>query len=135
MKTLIPILAALLLVSCQKENSKTMAETLQNLPLKAVANYTVDGLKITLLADKSEGDVCAYGWQANINGDSGPFTFAPNSSEQGTKNADGTYISGSCKIIPIVCTVPKAGIYSFDLEVLDSKKNSNWATNLKVEVK
>ena len=110
-----------------------MADT-QTVPLKAVPTATVNGLKVTLMADQSQGDVCAFGWQASTAGDSGPFTFDPNSSEQGTKNPDGTYVSGSCKLIPIVCTVPKAGNYSFDLEVLDSKKNTNWGT-INVQVK
>jgi hypothetical protein len=81
MKTLFTILTIFTLLSCNKENSKNMAETL---PLKAIPTATVNGLKVTLIADQSQGDICAYGWQANASGDGGPFIFTPNSSEHGT---------------------------------------------------
>ena len=125
MKTLFPILAVLLLVSCQKENSKTMAETLttqQTQPLKAIPSYTVNGKVISLLANKSTGTLTTYGWQLEDSSPTySPVTYSPSSSHKG---AD---------FVPIEATVQKTGTYTFRLTVYD--KTSQDFALLNVEVK
>lgn len=110
-------------------------------PLKAVPHATVNGKTITLTADQSTGDVCAYGFQMSVGSPAGATcTFSPLSSIQGDKNPrrneDGQpyYISGTLQYSPITATVSKTGAYVFSLQVLDANRNENWA-DINVEVK
>lgn len=110
-------------------------------PLKAIPSYMVDGKKITLIADKSEGDVCAAGWQMSIGSPQGADAiFYPSSSYQAQKNPDRDkpdqpyYISDTFEFQPITATVNKSGTYIFSLEVLDAFKKSSWA-DITIEVK
>lgn len=136
MKYLSIILLSLVL-SCSKSKSSTM----DTRPLKAIPSYMINGKVITLIADKSEGDVCAYGWglrSGSVVG--GTAIFSPLSSVQGDKNplrdqsGQPYYVSGSLKFTPITATVNKEGIYIFSLQVLDANRNENWA-DITVEVK
>ena len=124
-----------LALSCSK--SKTMEQK----PLKAVPTASVNGKVITLVADKSEGDVCAYGWQMSTPSPAGATaTFSPLSSVQGEKNprrdeqGQPYYLTGTMKYSPITATVSKTGTYIFSLQVLDANRNENWA-DITVEVK
>lgn len=110
-------------------------------PLKAVPTASVNGKVITLNADKSEGDVCAYGWQMSVGSPQGAtVAFSPNSSVQGDKNSRRNetgqpyYLSGTLQYSPITATVSKIGTYIFSLQVLDANRNENWA-DITVEVK
>lgn len=110
-------------------------------PLKAIPSYMVDGKKITLIADKSEGDVCALGWQMSVGSPAGAkCTFSPMSSLQGDKNPNRDipnqpyYISGTLQFQNITAIVDKVGNYIFSLQVLDANRNESWA-DINVEVK
>lgn len=127
MKKILFAILAFAVLSCNKSNSTKMSDEVK--PLKAVINYTINGMTVTLDASKSEGDVCAYGWGLQDSPLDAFETFSPNSSAQGDKRADGSgkFISGTCKYIPIVMTVSKKADYTLALEVKDSEKNSVWA--------
>lgn len=111
-------------------------------PLKAIPSYMIDGKTITLIADKSEGAVCAYGFQMSEGSPQGAtVVFNPaEGSIQGEKNPSRNdpnqpyYISGSLKYSPIIATVNKAGNYVFSLQVLDAFRNESWA-DINIEVK
>lgn len=125
-----------LALSCSK-NTQSMVK-----PLKAVPTASVNGKVITLTADKSEGDVCAYGWQKSVGSPQGAtVAFNPiEGSIQGEKNpkrdeqGQPYYISGTIQIKPITATVDKVGTYIFSLQVLDANRNENWA-DISIEVK
>jgi len=124
MKTLFLILSTFALISCNKTNN-AMSEAIK--PLKAVPEFVVNGRNITLTADKSEGDVCSYGFDmAAGSPDGAHITFSPNSSVWGDKKDD-KYVPGTLKFIPITATVDKPGDYNFSMEVLDRDRKSNWA--------
>lgn len=125
-----------LILSCSK-NSQSM----DTRPLKAIPSYMVNGKQITLIADKSEGDVCAYGWQMSQGSVAGgTATFSPLSSVQGEKNPDRNiqgqpyYKSGTLQYSPIIATVNKVGTYIFTLQVLDAYQKESIA-DITVEVK
>jgi hypothetical protein len=129
------IFSLFLSLSCSKQKS------MEQRPLKAVPSYGIDGKTITLLADKSEGDVCAYGWQVSVGSPVGAnVTFSPNSSIQAQKNPDRDqpdqpyYLTGTLQFSPITANVDKAGTYIFSLQVLDAFRNESWA-DLTIEVK
>lgn len=110
-------------------------------PLKAIPSYMINGKTITLIADKSEGDVCAIGWQMSEGSPAGAnCTFSPLSSIQGDKNPNRNnpgepyYITGTLEYSAITATVDKTGSYVFSLQVLDANRNESWA-DVNVEVK
>lgn len=111
-------------------------------PLKAVPSYMIDGKTITLIADKSEGDVCAYGFAMSVGSPAGAtVVFNPiEGSVQGEKNPNRNnpgepyYKSNTLQYIPITATVNKIGNYTFKLQVLDANRNEHWA-DIQVEVK
>jgi len=122
-------------LSCSKNKS------MEQRPLKAVPTASVNGMVITLTADKSEGDVCAYGWQMSNGSPQGAtVTFNPISSFQAEKNPDRDkpnqpyYKSGTLQYHEILATVNKPGNYIFSLQVLDANRNESWA-DINVEVK
>jgi len=99
----------------------------ETIPLKAVPSFTVNGKTITLTADKSEGDVCSYGFDMTADSPEGAHVvFKPNSSVWGEKKDD-KYVSGTLKFIPITAQVDKPGDYIFQMEVLDHDRKSDWA--------
>ncbi len=123
-------LCTILILSCTKQKSMDQPQ-----PLKAIPNATVNNKTITLTADKSEGDVCAVGWQMSTGSPAGAkVTYSPTSFIQGEKNPDGTYKSGTLQFKPITATVDKVGTYVFSLQVLDANKKESWA-DINVEVK
>lgn len=124
-----------LALSCSKN------KTMDIRPLKAIPSYMIDGKTITLIADKSEGDVCAYGWAMSQGSpEDATVKFSPNTSVQGEKNPNRDqpnqpyYISGTLQYFHIIATVDKLGTYIFSLQVLDGNRNDDWAT-LTIEVK
>lgn len=115
------------LIACSKSSD---SNSQASKPLKAVLNATVSGMAITITADKSEGDVCAYGFDVYPVDTNLIFhvTFSPSTSQQGQKNSTGTgYVSGTLKYIPLSATVDKKAQYNVALEVLDSKRDTSWA--------
>lgn len=121
--------------------SKTKESTMDTRPLKAVPTASVNGKVITLTADKSEGDVCAYGWALTATSPTqSTVSYSPNSSIQGDKNPDRDvsgqpyYLKGTLKYTPVMATVTKTGNYIFSLQVLDANKNESWA-DITIEVK
>ena len=123
-----------LLFSCNKQKS------MEQKPLKAIPSYMVDGKKITLIADKSEGDVCAIGWQMSNGSPQGAkVSFSPSSSIEGQKNPNRNtqgqpyYLKETFQFSPITATVDKVGKYVFSLQVLDANRNESWA-DINVEV-
>lgn len=118
----------LFLLSCSKSSNSNSSTSSK--PLKAVLNATVSGMTITITADKSEGDVCAYGFDVYGVDTTLMFhaTFSPGTSQQGQKNTAGTgYVSGTLTYIPLSATVDKKADYHVALEVLDSKRDTSWA--------
>lgn len=133
MKLLFAILA-FAIISCNKENSTKMSEETQ--PLKAIPTASVNGMTITLSADKSTGPITSYGWALDVSSPtyadpSNPVVISP-LSFKANKDDKGNWI---LPIIfhPTTTTVTKAGKYTFSLTVYDADKKQDYQT-VEIEV-
>lgn len=134
MKLLITILA-FAIISCNKENSKSMSEETQ--PLKVIPTASVNGKTITLTADKSTGSITSYGWALDVSSPtyadaSNPITITP-LSRKAAKDGDGKWVL-PLEFKPATATVTKAGKYAFSLMVYDTDGKQYYAT-VEMEVK